>query len=322
MRQRRIYIIIIIIFTLGVAAGYFIRQNKYHTLFPNDYKFNRQSSSYTIMETDSNFIKIHQPQTTRNGIELKIDVLETDFIPNISPLVVFIDKQEKRDREYFYDLNFIRNKILIRNSDINKENSILRIGYYKYEDIYSSKKCHFYCRSYEIQKKQEKIFWIARYTKDDPIRKDGQIILHTVVEVEMPSYVYGYDIDETFNGFKDNNNTPLSGYNFLKLKNGSSYSGNLSKGYFEGEGIFVDSLLKKTYTGNFTQGTLKRDSIINGSRVVKITEYPLLSIKYPVDHKYREELYQTNSVTIKRASYYYSPAGNYKKEESLRGEDE
>jgi len=86
MRQKRIYIIII--FILGIATGYFIHQNKYHTLFPNDYKFNRQSSSYTIMETDSNFIKIHQPQTTRNGIELKIDVLEPNFIPNISPLVV------------------------------------------------------------------------------------------------------------------------------------------------------------------------------------------------------------------------------------------
>lgn len=312
MKQKRIYIIFIIIFAIGAVIGYFSHQNRYHTLLPNDYKFNCQSSSYTIMETDSNFIKIHKPQTTRNGIELKIDVLEPDFIPNISPLVVFIDRQEKRDREFFYDLNFIRNKILIKNSDIDKENSILRIGYYKYEDIYSSKECYFYCRSYEIQKKQEKILWIARYTKDDPIREDERVILHAIHEVKMPLYVYGYTIDETFNGFKDNNNTPLSGYNSLKLKHGSSYKGNMSNGYFEGKGTFVDLLLNKTYTGNFTEGTLKRDSIINDSQVVKITEYPLLSIKYPVDHKYREELYQTNGVTIEKISYYYSPTGNYK----------
>lgn len=312
MKQKRIYITFIFILSIGIVAGHFIRKNRYHTLSPNDYKFNRESPSYTILETDSSFIKIHRPQFTRHEIEIKVDVLNPDFIHVASPLIVTMDRYGKGPLELSYILHFTRNKILIKNSDVNKEHSILRIGYYKYEDIYSSKKHQFYCRSYQIQKKQDKILQIARYTEDDPIRKEGQVILHSMYEVVKPSYIYAYDLDETFNGFKDNNNTLLSGYNFIKLKNGSSYEGNLNNGYFEGKGTFVDSLLNKIYTGNFTKGTLKRDSIINSSQEVKITEYPLLSTKYPADHKYREDLYQTAGVTVKSILYYYSPNGNYK----------
>ena len=300
----------VILFIMAFLGGYIWKKNVYVDIEETDMPYNNPNlSSYTIIELDSEKIQIASPQAVNGDLVLKLKCNDNVFLNECSPIFIkgySLDK--KKMFEFQYALEYERNQIILPKKKPFVDNFIIRIGYFKYADLVQNEN-YFYCVSYKIEKDSVGKFVVQRYRDDDPKRMYREIRLKTIVEVEtepIHTYVYQYDIDSFFNGFKDKNNQLLnSRKTVIFLNNKSRYEGSIKNGYFEGDGAtFYDNILKKEYKDvTFVHGNIERDSSINNNIFIKIVERPLLSYSYPSDGCYRTDDYFVDGINIKRVHY-------------------
>ena len=302
----------------------------YTDALPADYGFHLpQSSYYDIVHVDTTAVRISSPTEYKGGISFKVKCLDSDFTLEASPLILKIRPSSKVEYpEYQYSLEHQNNRITLSEDKLPECDFLLRIGYYKYAEI-SRQQFFFHSVSYQFKKVGSEHWEITRYTADDPqtinynrikltmesnqLRQPDEVngrqttYITRIRSLALTRYVYQYDIDSGFDGFTDSKNHLLSGKDIaITLHNGSTYSGSLENGYFEGYGIFKDAILRREFSGNFIHGVLRKDTVLDPHTLVKSEVHPLLSFHYPIDGCYKIENVFVDSVNVKTIQHICS----------------
>lgn len=321
-KNKLFVIIAICAFILILASCLYNKMTKFETIEQTDISFELQSNNYYLYKIDSTKINIGLPEFSKNNLEIRISCLDSDFLNRITPIIVKglrTSSKEQLFNEMQYNLIYKNNLIKIPINKIDDSEFKIRVGYYIYNEIYDGK-FNFYNVTFIIKKNNKGEYYATKYTKDDPTYTKDRKNISSVIEIkEIFVYVYQYDIDSFFTGFKDNNNNLLNDEGLvIRLKNGSKYEGSVKNGLFEGKGTFKDNIINKEYKDCiFKKGIIEtKDTTSNGSTMVT-TERPLLSDKYPVDGCFKTIEEFKDSILIKQTDFYYTNIDNDSKKSAI-----
>lgn len=293
---------------ISVFFGYFFKRLSYVEVKETESPFNLlKDNSYLIYNVDPSDMVVSPPILNRSLIVLKIKSTDDSFNIRNTPVILQLFTDSNRMlTEKQYQLSHKRNKIVLNAQTLPQDSFLMRIGYFTYSEFYQ-KDYRFKCISFLFKKRNDK-YQITRYTVDDPQVVNGRLVVKQIVkEMLVHNYVYQYDMDFDFNGFKDSKNNLISNEKVnITLKNGSRYSGFMKNGYFEGEGEFHDVILRRTLKGCFKQGVIETEDSID-NHIFKLTiDRPMLSKSYPIGSRYRTEYFFIDSLNRKRIDYIYS----------------
>ena len=300
----------VVFFIFMILAAIIYKKQVYQVVEQTDIPYKADFNSYTIANIDSTKMEI-LPSLSGNGdVKIRIECHDRFFLKGCSPIIVdvttMVNGKNEAFAEYQYEMKYERNKIVLRKKELPTTDYIVNIGYYRYEEI-ADKQPVFHCVSHKVTKGAYGEFKMEDYLEYAPKKENGEMTVTNIVQQSVKCYVYRYDIDIYFNGFKDNERELLNENRaIILLKNGSRYEGPIKDGYFEGTGTFRDSLLGKEYKGQkFIKGNIERDSVVNSRTFIKIKERPLLSTAYPIGSCFRTDYKFTDSVNVKRTNYIY-----------------
>ena len=292
----------------SVFCGYLCKQLRYVEATETKQSFSLlKDSSYSIFNVDSSKIIISPPKISGNHVILKIRCIDDSFnIKNTSVILQLFANTQKRFAEKQYQLSHKRNKIVLDKQTLPQDSFLMRIGYYTYSEIFRNDS-RFKCISFSFRKENGK-YQIIRYTDDDPELKNGRLVVKRIIlKAPVYNYVYQYDIDFDFNGFKDNENQLITYNNVvITLKNGSCYTGSIKNGYFDGSGEFQDAILRRTLKGTFKHGVIETKDSIDEHTFKLTIDQPMLSKHYPLGSRYTTEYFFNDSLNRKRVDYIYS----------------
>lgn len=293
----------------SVFFGYFFKRLSYIEVKETEFPFKSlKDCFYFIYNVDPSDVIISPPILSGNHIALKIKCVDDSFNIRNTPVILqlFTDSNHML-AEKQYQLSYKRNKIVLNAQTLPQDSFLIRIGYFTYSEFYR-KDYRFKCISFSFRKRNDK-YQITRYAIDEPQVVNGRFIVKQIVrkEITVHNYVYQYDMDFDFNGFKDSKNNLISNEKVnITLKNGSRYSGFIKNGYFEGEGEFHDVILRRTLKGYFKHGVIETEDSID-NRTFKLTvDRPMLSKSYPIGGCYKTEYYFIDSLNRKRIDYIYA----------------
>lgn len=301
-------ICVILCLCASVSGGYIFKRLSYVEVKETElpFKFLR-GSSYSIYNVDLSDIIIDQPMLSGHHVVLKIKCVDDSFNLRNTPVILQLFTNSNRMMaEKQYQLTHKRNKIVLDAQTLPQDSFLMRVGYFTYSEFYRND-YRFKCTSFSFRKINDE-YQITRYTIDDPQVVNGRLIVKQIVkEIPVSNYVYQYDIDFDFNGFKDNKNNLISDKKVnITLKNGSRYSGSIKNGYFEGDGEFHDVILRRTLKGSFKHGVIETEDSIDNHTFKLTIDRPMLSKSYPIGGSYKTEYIFIDSLNRERIDYIYS----------------
>lgn len=305
-----LYCVMFVVFGAFLFAYYY--SNKDQTMMEETYTPFEMPERYKDMNVNEGAINLDTTEIS-TIYDIDVSVSDSKLLSQITPLVVLvIESRGGKSVMSFdkkYDLKVGSNRMQL---DISSfcDTFMIQIGYFLYEELYSDKPKRFFCKKYNIVKGENKKSMI-----EDPEMYNTILRYDTIPQIRRDTffhkiYVYEYDMDAYFKGFKDANDSLLNGYNNIKLNNRSTYQGYMKKGLFEGKGTFCDSsFLYKEYKGFFKEGRIVSFDTISANQFKRIVDIPLLSKSYPIGSVYKTEALFVNNINIERVFHVYEANG-------------
>lgn len=298
------------LFILAILIGYISKKSRYLIVNSTDAPYETGVNSYYIYDIDTTKLHFQCPYYKNGNLKIKIKCNDFSFLEGCSPIIIKMNAQKgngKKYKEIQYELKYKNNLILIPGKELEATEYILRIGYYKYEEIFNGN-YDFHSIAYKLVKDND-LYTVKDYPDDNPKVMNGKKIIHSITEknVVVLNYIYQYDIDSFFRGFRDNNGHLIDNdYVIIELKNGSRYEGGIRNGFFEGKGTFKDNLLHKVYEDRtFIKGNMVSNTEVDNRTYIKTIERPLLSEEYPKNGCYKTEDVFIDSIHVQRTDYLY-----------------